>query len=284
MQRYILIYILFFVFFNANAQQKALLYKNYIDYYSENAKSTILTKDLKILKDGYYIFKGKKKYFTYLLKDMLWMDNYVLEYIPESETLYLVGKIRNSVKVEQWTLLRKGKSGLYEVYPQLNSGIDYGEYGEILFIKTTWNKFKGKFKIYNHKNYVNFMYKMNENTNTTNYKDQGTLTYYKKNDTIKYTRSKVVVYKTYVKEKQQSSENLNDYLKTEIVFSNSKESKNCIGRKKKTYNEYRLIINEKYKDGKLIKMSMERKYINKGKKYFKKHINNANFSSLLQRS
>jgi len=62
------------------------MYNNYIDYYRSDyhypgVKSTILTKEGKFLKDGYYCFMGNKNDFGLLLKILrrTYIKNYKLK-------------------------------------------------------------------------------------------------------------------------------------------------------------------------------------------------------------
>ncbi len=276
MRQSFLIYILFFVLFNASAQQKTLLYKNYIDYYSENAKSTILTKDLMFLKNGNYVFKGNGKDFNYLLNNVLHVKHSVIQKNTTNlDTLFLVGKIKDSVKIGQWRLLKKVKSKQSEIYPTFAVTINYHENGKIQFEKSKWNKFEtnllnDRIIIQNRKDYISFRFHKNLNWSNHEYRNEGGWTYYKKSDTIRYFRDKQVVYKTYEKEKHQSTSNLNDYLNTTITFNN-----------KKGGGSLETFIKEKFKNDKLVKVTMEHEFYFEGKEYFGKFVKNTNFSSLI---
>ena len=103
-------YFLFLFLLNINLilAQKTLPYNNYIDYYRNEVKSCILTKDGNFLKDGKYRFEGNSKDFKFLLSYVLQYD---IDDFKPNDTLVYVGEIKDSLKVNIWhlTTKRKGK-------------------------------------------------------------------------------------------------------------------------------------------------------------------------------
>jgi len=254
----------------AYTQKDTLLYKDYLDYYSVNAKSTVLNKDLQFLKNGKYIFKGSVKDFDYLLNNIL--EEKMLLNLSEVDTLYLSGKIKNSVKIKQWCFYKKNDSSKSILKELFINRLNYKN-GKI---QDKLTQFNGKYYFIENKDFIGFNFR---NINTS---EKGYLRFYKKNDTIKYLRNKDFYCAKYEITIYQTSENLNNYLKTEIAIWNLEKIKRGVRLTDKTLsNEYRLIIKEKFKEKKLIKISIKYKYNDKGKEYFKKYINTTNFLNFI---
>lgn len=103
--RLIFIFMLTNSFINA---QDTLEYRNYIDYERRDplatAKNTIITRDGNFLPDGLYCFTGYKKDFELLLKtnESVWSRADIK--INGKSKLYLVGEIKDFIKVGVWTL------------------------------------------------------------------------------------------------------------------------------------------------------------------------------------
>lgn len=93
--------------------QDTLMYKNYIDYERRDhfavVKNTIITRDGSFLPNGSYCFRGNKKDFELLLKtsSAIWVHKNVK--IDSKSELYLVGEIKDSIKVGIWKLIIKNK-------------------------------------------------------------------------------------------------------------------------------------------------------------------------------
>lgn len=94
---------------NVTEAQNALPYVDYIDYYRENVKSTILFKEGNFLKDGKYKFTGSPNDFKFLLSYVL---RYNINDFKPSDTITYEGEIKDSLKVNIWHLIinRGGKS------------------------------------------------------------------------------------------------------------------------------------------------------------------------------
>lgn len=100
--RNFLIVISIILFSNWAFSQETLPYSEYIDYYRQNVKSTILDKEGVFLKNGKYKFSGSSKDFRFLLSNIL---KYNLEDFKTSDTFVYEGEIKDSVKVNVWRLI-----------------------------------------------------------------------------------------------------------------------------------------------------------------------------------
>lgn len=177
--------LLFILSFALTQAQEVLSYNDYIDYYRENVKSTILTKEGDFLKNGKYKFIGKPKDFKFLLTYIL---RYNIDDFNTNDTLSYEGEIKDSIKVNIWYLTtnRKGKQ-LDLIYHEekgiVISGVDfnfednkYGLINQMLYLKSYDNYDSLDYQQFNGINvYYNF-----ENKNIYLNKRQ----YYNKNNIL----------------------------------------------------------------------------------------------------
>lgn len=277
-----LIKFLLFISSFAYTQHDTLLYKNHLDYYGEHAKSTMLTKDLKFLNDGDYIFKGSRNDFSFLLNKQLKVEK---KNIVNIDTLYFYGKIKDSVKVGQWNLYHKNKkNGKYErFFSEANQfekieiegkaiALNYGDLGKktYLFRKTTGGNInyldERILSVNNHDSDDTITgASVRERENISVFRDTGIIKYYR------FANLYCGLYK-YTIDISQQSEDFNTGLETSLTFRKPRLD----WRKPAEY--YNLAIIEKFKNSKLIAITVEYSDANSGKAYFG-HINNTNYQS-----
>ena len=111
--------------------QSILHYKNVIDYYDNEVKSTVLDAKGNFLKDGQYYLNGDVEDFDFLLKSYLGVSNKEAYFLPNDSLVYS-GTIKDSLKVGTWNLqLLRNKKISAIVYDReiKKEGIDFGSEG-----------------------------------------------------------------------------------------------------------------------------------------------------------
>lgn len=279
---YTIIILLSFLF-RANAQKGTLYYRDYVDYYSEHAKSTVLTKDLKFLKDGNYSFKGSVEDFYFLVNQKLRVSP---ENLADIDTLYLEGRIKGAVKVGLWKIRYKDKA-TNKLLPLLVSPrfsietvkandeeLNYLENGKI---QEMLKKFAGERLVRYGNEYINIAFKNHaiDSLDGNHFREEEALDISRKDGSVKYrysSRTSCPEYTVYI---SRNSNNLNKELTTIIKFEKSVDTEPG----KVSY--YEAVIKETFESGKLLKLTISYDTKNNGNAYFSKFLNNQNYQEIL---
>ena len=275
------------------AQKSPLLYKNFLDYYSEHAKTTILGQDLKALKDGAYDFKGSRQDFNFLLRVLKIDDKDLTGY----DTLYLSGTVKGLVKVGQWDLKFKNpKTGVLENILNQTSvkipdakdrieSLNYGVSGRKHFLFRKKATTADRVLQWDDKLVYNFRY-TDSRPDKNSFIEEEHMTIFKKSRVISYKRNAELQCPQggYILLLYQESKDLSKQLKTEITFENNKSTTTQSGdavSSQKFNNQYGLKITEDFKDEILVSISFEFSEHDKGKDYFGKWLDTNNYLNIL---
>ena len=101
--------------------QSILHYKNVIDYYDNEVKSTVLDAKGNFLKDGQYYLNGDVEDFDFLLKSYLGVSNKEAYFLPNDSLVYS-GTIKDSLKVGTCGIYADGKVIINTSYPKETTG------------------------------------------------------------------------------------------------------------------------------------------------------------------
>jgi hypothetical protein len=270
----------------AGAQQKALPYKDYLDYYSENAKSTVLTKDLNFLADGNYVFKGSKEDFKFLLDKKLEIDK---KHLANVDSIYLSGVIKDSVKVNKWTIKYKAKNGnvLNDLFSAKNAfseldienfklTLDYQVNG---MIQKLFKNYSGKRTVTYSDEYIYMgFYGAIRDTSGHTLTEKEDVVISRENGTIKSTIVTTSNCGNYGLTVSRTSKNISKSLDTDILFveGNPNQVTSRAGS-----SSYRALVKESFANRKLTKISVVYTNQNKGEEYFSKLINNVNYQNII---
>jgi len=280
--------LLLFASLYTNAQEKSLRYKDHLDYYSEHAKSTVLTKELNFLADGNYVFKGSKEDFSFLLDKKLEIEQ---KHLVNADSIYLYGTIKDSVKVGQWVLKYKSKKSdvITDLVTEKNLFMDIDveniknilHYGDAGKIQTLGKNYSGKRTMTYSDEYIYMgFYNTMANQEGSRFTEREDIVISRENGAVKYKSLTTTNCGKYNLNISRTSKNISKSLEIDIVFDDSKSDKVALPPDADSYSMH---IKESYKKGKLTKISIDYTNQNKGEEYFSKLVNNINYQNLVYR-
>ncbi|MFP9098593.1 hypothetical protein ACLI09_06020 [Flavobacterium sp. RHBU_24] len=279
--------LLLFASVYTNAQQKSLRYKDHLDYYSEHAKSTVLTKGLNFLADGNYVLKGSKEDFKFLLEKKLEIEQ---KHLVNVDSIYLYGMIKDSVKVNQWVLKYKAKKSntIIDLVTEKNLFMDIDveniknilHYGESGKIQTLGKNYSGKRTMTYSDEYIYMgFYNTMTNPEGNRFTEREDIVISRESGDVKYKSLTTTNCGKYNLNISRTSKNISKTLETDIVFDDG----DPLLKSQAGVNLYRAYIKESYNKGKLTAFTIAYTNQNKGEGLFSKLIDTVTYQDLIYR-